>query len=490
MPRQGEGKRRAFLDQATVRGLPVPETGAVLYLDTEVPGFCVQVSSGGAKTFRMRYRKRAQGSPRPKWFSVQIGRFQDSTRARAMPGVTAMDPRKVGVTAIEARKAAVALRNAIDSGDNPALEQKVRRAAIATKAAQATTLEQAYQLYLSYIQARRNPMRASSVEKVRGSFELHVLPTLGERPLSSLTRGDVAELARRVSVPRRRRGRKVGGPVAANRVIAHISAFFTWATKQDPVLIQSNVAREIDRGEVLEREHARERYLSGAEWAALMTELDDRPYRAVRGSRFAPTREVRLDAPNARTLVSCEAIRVSLLTGARKGEVFQMRWADVDLEARWWRKPKETTKGGRVHEVAIPQVAVEALRRVRAAHADPVWVFPGKLRLDKLGQGQIPKANEGGPVTDVHDLWGRIRADLGMHDVRHHDLRHTAASVLISNGASLYDVGAMLGHRQAQTTMRYSHLLQDAKHKLASTMDAFAASAGAGSASSRPNRAR
>src|SRR5690606_31603943 len=237
---------------------------------------------------------------------------------------------------------------------------------------------------------------------------------------------------------------------------------------------EANVARLIDRGEVLEAEHARERYLTTEEWGALMRELDDRPYWATRGSRYASTRTVRLDRPNLRTLVSCEALRISLLTGARKGELYRVRRQDIDLVARWWRKPRETTKGKRVHEVALPAQAVDSLQRLREAHADPVWVFPGKVRLDKLARGEKPKATEGTHVKDVHELWGKIREKLGIPDVRKHDLRHTAASILISNGADLYQVGEQLGHRQAQTTMRYAHLQTEAKHRMAGIMDAFA----------------
>lgn len=470
-PKPGDGDRRVHLDRATVRALKAPtksEALSWLYLDDEVPGFCCQVTYGCAKTFRMRYRQAG------KWYSVRIGAFQDDTRAKAMPSADATNKKRPGISAGDARIEAVRLRAEIDKGANPALEDRVRQAEVTKAAEAALTVEQAYRRYLASIRSRRSPMRESSIQKVEGTFDLHVLPLLGERAVGSLTQSDVRGLAEAVSRVRKRKGRQIGGPIAANRVIAHLSAFLTWCSKQEPPLVEANVARLIARGEVLEKEHARERYLSNEEWTALMRDLDDRPYWATRGSRYTETVAVRLEKPNLRTLVSCEAIRVSLLTGARKGEVYRMRWADIDLEARWWRKPRETTKGGRVHEVALPMAAVQSLQALRAAHADPVWVFPGKQRLDKLARGEKPRANEGTHIQSAHEMWGKIRTELGMPDVRQHDLRHTTASVLISNGADLFTVGAQLGHLRAQTTMRYAHLQTEAKHRLASIMDAFA----------------
>ena len=48
-----------------------------------------------------------------------------------------------------------------------------------------------------------------------------------------------------------------------------------------------------------------------------------------------------------------------------------------------------------------------------------------------------------------------------LDDVRLHDLRHTFASVAVSNGVSLHIVGALLGHSQPRTTARYAHLFDD-----------------------------
>lgn len=70
----------------------------------------------------------------------------------------------------------------------------------------------------------------------------------------------------------------------------------------------------------------------------------------------------------------------------------------------------------------------------------------------------IQGAVAGQHVTDLQKPWRRIRKSAKIEDVRIHDLRHTFASVAVSHGESLYMAGRLLGHTQAQTTMRYAHL--------------------------------
>ena len=61
-------------------------------------------------------------------------------------------------------------------------------------------------------------------------------------------------------------------------------------------------------------------------------------------------------------------------------------------------------------------------------------------------------------LFSVQAMWGRIRKQAGITDVRIHDLRHSFASFMIKNGVSLFEVSKLLGHRNINTTMRYAHL--------------------------------
>jgi integrase len=64
-------------------------------------------------------------------------------------------------------------------------------------------------------------------------------------------------------------------------------------------------------------------------------------------------------------------------------------------------------------------------------------------------------------LVNLRKTWVRICKVARLKDVRIHDLRHSFASVGVSGGASLPIIGRLLGHTQAATTERYSHLAAD-----------------------------
>jgi len=75
------------------------------------------------------------------------------------------------------------------------------------------------------------------------------------------------------------------------------------------------------------------------------------------------------------------------------------------------------------------------------------------------------------PYNCIFYHWNRIRSELGLSDMRIHDLRHSFASTLVNNGATLYEVQHLLGHKRAHTTERYAHLPNTRLIKAASLID-------------------
>jgi len=61
-------------------------------------------------------------------------------------------------------------------------------------------------------------------------------------------------------------------------------------------------------------------------------------------------------------------------------------------------------------------------------------------------------------VHQIRSAWDRMKNTLGLHDLRFHDTRHTFASRLVQRGVPIPEVQELLGHRDIQMTMRYSHL--------------------------------
>jgi site-specific recombinase XerC len=75
------------------------------------------------------------------------------------------------------------------------------------------------------------------------------------------------------------------------------------------------------------------------------------------------------------------------------------------------------------------------------------------------------------PYRCIFHKWNRIRSELGLHDMRIHDLRHSFASTLVNNGATLYEVQKLLGHSRSATTERYAHLANHRLQRAASLID-------------------
>jgi len=134
---------------------------------------------------------------------------------------------------------------------------------------------------------------------------------------------------------------------------------------------------------------------------------------------------------------------IALSTGARYSEVMHLRWKDVDLERGIARL--EHTKNRDRRALPLTHHALEVVRELRDQHkrTDTDLLFP---RAD----GQAP--------IELRKHWNRALQEAGIEDFRFHDLRHTAASYLAMNGATLAEIADVLGHRTLQMVKRYAHL--------------------------------
>lgn len=125
-----------------------------------------------------------------------------------------------------------------------------------------------------------------------------------------------------------------------------------------------------------------------------------------------------------------------------------MRWEDIDL-ARAEAIVHRSKNGDRKTLVLIPAV-VEDLRRYPARAGQ--LVFASTRRPDV--------------AFNFEAAWSKALASANIKAFRFHDLRHSCASALAQNGASLLEIADVLGHRQLSVTKRYSHLATDHKAQL------------------------
>jgi integrase len=158
------------------------------------------------------------------------------------------------------------------------------------------------------------------------------------------------------------------------------------------------------------------------------------------------------DDERERFLVACResaspdlypAVILALSTGARQQEVLGLRWPQVDLVRRV--ATLHETKNGERRVLPLAGPALELLReRSRVRRLDTDLVFPGRTKPNK-------------PV-DLRTPFATALKRAGIADFHWHDLRHTAASYLAMNGASLAEIAEVLGHKTLAMVKRYAHL--------------------------------
>ncbi len=319
-----------------------------------------------------------------------------------------------------AREQAKKVKAEVDLGGDPMAERHEDRAC-------RTVAELAEEFLTKYAAVHKRP---TSVQEDKDLLK-HILPKLGKIKLNALKARDIEKF---------HIGMKET-PVRANRAFAllrkMLSQAITWK------YIDENVAVGIK----LFDEQPRNRFLSAEELARISAELANAD-----------------NSPRSDFRQSANAIRLIMLTGARRGEVLGASWSQLDLDAGVWTKPSSHVKQKREHRVPLSQEAIDILKSIKSISEGP-YVFPG--RNTTQAQGSISR------------FWYGVCDRSKVEDCHIHDLRHTFASILVSSGLSLPIIGALLGHTEAKTTQRYSHLMDSPLREATARVGAaIAASAG------------
>ncbi len=353
-----------------------------VFWDSELSGFGVRVYPSGSKVYVVQTRAGGEAAKR-----VTVGRH----------GV---------VTAEEARRRAALIVARIKAGEEPAAEPLG-----AGPAAGPTVAELARRWLEEHVAVRCKPKTESTY---RLMVEKHILPALGKMPALAVEHARVTELHHRLSAT----------PVMANQVVDTLSRIYNAAGDRGQIPEACNPCRLVAKN----RERKRERFLTDTELRRLGAVLDGAGRR------------------KGVSVHAAAAIRLLLLTGCRKGEILNLRWDEVDLEARELRLP-DTKVGPRT--IALSREAAEVLAAVPRVEGNP-FVIPGKVR--------------GRPMRNLNDPWDEVCRRAGLKDVRLHDCRHSFASRALALGESLPMIGRLLGHTQVETTARYAHLAKDSVH--------------------------
>ena len=186
---------------------------------------------------------------------------------------------------------------------------------------------------------------------------------------------------------------------------------------------------------------------------------------------------------NLSKVSSLEALYVlAIATGLRQGELLGLSWRDIDLESakvmvrttlqrtngEYQLLEPKTTRSRRT--LALPEMVVDSLR----AHKGRQFGEMLKAGLEWRQSELVFTAPAGGPLSDrvVRDRFYRILENAGLRRQRFHDLRHSCASLMISQDVQSREVMETLGHSTIVITLnQYAHIFQDARQETARKME-------------------
>lgn len=220
------------------------------------------------------------------------------------------------------------------------------------------------------------------------------------------------------------KAKKTGyAPATINRYAATIGALFTWCFRnrltpkgwEHPC---RGIERKAEKNE-------RTRFLSESECSALLS--------ACKASRW----------PKLYLLVL-----MGIVTGGRRTEIRRLTWSDID----WDRKEASVykTKNDTPKVMPLTDSVMNELAK-----------FRGQPSALIFASSQCPWQ----PYNHV-PVWSKALKDAGIKNFKFHDLRHTCASYLAQQGATLIQIGEVLGQKQVSVTKRYSHLTTAHKSRL------------------------
>lgn len=312
------------------------------------------------------------------------------------------------MTIEQARRKTMELVHDIAEGKNPA--------DMLREARKEMTLDGLFEEYMN-----RRAVFNKRPDKPKATYRLY-LSKFGKRKLSSIKHEEVDRLHKKI-------GREIG-IVTGNIVLKLLHVMFNKAINEWRIWKGENPAHGIAKFS----EQSRDRFLQSDELPRFFQAVAKEENETIR-----------------------DYVLISLLSGARRSNVLEMRWQDINFERAEWRI--EVTKNGTPQTVALSPEAIEILQS-RKSSDSAEYVFPGN---GKAGHLMEPKKG-----------WKRILERAGIDNLRIHDLRRTLGSWQAKTGASLAIIGKSLNHKNQNTTAIYARLdldpVRDSVNKATSAM--------------------
>ncbi len=271
------------------------------------------------------------------------------------------------------------------------------------------------------------PHKSPSMERDQWSQLQWWKQHLGDRSLADVTSTIIAEHKDKLSQEKGER-RKKRSPATVNRYLSALSHVFTIDVKEWG-WIEENPLRKVGKRK---EPRGRVRFLSDDERVTLLAacQESEEPY-------LYPI------------------VVLALSTGARKGEILNLEWSDIDLQ----RKVAilHETKNDERRALPLAERCLEVVRELnKTRRIDTRYLFPSV---------------DGKKPVEIRQPWEEAVKKAKLKNFRFHDLRHSAASYLAMNGASLAEIAEVLGHKTLQMVQRYTHLTEQHTHSVVSRMN-------------------
>jgi len=291
----------------------------------------------------------------------------------------------------DARKKARAILSDIEAGGDPA-------ATLPTPRKRGATANTIRAMWPDYKAARAERRSIKEIERV---FNRHILPHFGDRLADAITRAEITRFIDEIAQT---------APVMARNVLAHLSSFYGWALPRLDRL-PGNPCRDAGRPSAPK---SRDRVLSEAELGILWNVLDKEP------APFGP------------------AIKLLLLTGQRRNEVFDADRVEIDMKAGLWTIPGRRAKNGVASLIPLSRDALTVIGGLEHK-CDSKKLFPAR------GNGINGPSGFSKTMTRIRDAMAK-EAEQPIPHWTLHDLRRTLATGLQRLGIRLEVTEAVLNH--------------------------------------------
>lgn len=175
-------------------------------------------------------------------------------------------------------------------------------------------------------------------------------------------------------------------------------------------------------------------------------------------------------------------IHLALNTGCRRGELVGLKWSDINYNTGILTVSRsnykltgdseiksKSTKTGKSRTIMLPPYCLAMLKQFRAEQAQTQLLLGDRWQ----GDNWIFTQADGKPMypTTPTLQFSRFLKRNGLEHKKFHALRHTSATLLLSNGTNIKNVATRLGHSQLKTTNRYVHAVEQAEKEAANTFE-------------------